>query len=77
MTKEELHEKYGLDKDMTLEELKERHRNGDVLNPIYKKHLEFTWLMQNIWGHVECGNISQGKARELTAGATEEYINSL
>lgn len=76
MTLEELNERYGFGKP-TYEELIERQKSGQVLNPIYKKHLPACWIIQSVWGHVENGNISLGKARELTAAIIEEHIEKL
>jgi len=73
MTVEELHEKYGFDKEITVEELMERQKSGQVLNPIYHKHLPACWVIQDVWGHVHNENISLGKARELTSAIIEEH----
>lgn len=67
---------------MTLDELNEKYSfmledcivDGKLtLHPTYKKWLPVCWIIENIYGHVECGNISLGKARELTAAAIEEF----
>ena len=66
MTVDELHEKFGF-KDPTI------IKGKLSLNPIYRKHLPACWIIQDIYGHVEQGNISLGKARELTAAVIEKY----
>lgn len=71
MTVNELHDKYGFS-------IESQFVNGElVLNPIYNKHLPACWLIQDVWGHVEAGNISLGKARELTAAIIEELIKEM
>lgn len=70
-TVEELHEVYGF-KDISLDE------NGKmILNPIYKKWLPVCWIIDGIYGHVEAGHLSQGKARELTAALLEDFSKML
>ena len=76
MTLEELSKRYGFG-NPTVEELMERQKSGQVLNPIYEKHLPACWVIQSIWGHVENGNISLGKARELTAAVIEEHFKAI
>mgnify|MGYP003421614269 FL=1 len=71
MTVEELHEKYGLDNNITAEALIWR---GSKLNPIYEKHLFACWIIETIYGHVANENISLGKARELTASVIEQHL---
>lgn len=74
MTVTELHEKYGLDNNLTAWELSQRKSK---LNPIYEKHLPICWIIQDIYGHVANENISLGKARELTASVIEQHIKTL
>jgi hypothetical protein len=70
MTFEELEEKYGF-KELTI-------IDGRVtLNPIYKKWLPATWVIDNIYAHQQAGNISLSKARELTAATIEEHLKTL
>lgn len=73
MTIEELNDKFGFKE--TLDDLKNRRKNGQILHPIYDKHLPAAWIIQDIWGHVDNGNISLGKARELTTAVIESHIN--
>lgn len=76
MTIEELHERFGFDKDITPQEWYERREKlGHGLNPVYHKYLPAAWIIQNIWSHYCAGNISSGKARELTTAVIEEHIN--
>lgn len=76
MTADQLIQSLDLDKDLTyFEAIKRKKQTGSLSNPVYIKHISFAWLMHNIWGHVECGNMSPGKARELTAYAVEKYLN--
>lgn len=71
MTVEELHEKYGFDKEATIEEMM-KYIND--LHPIYKKHLPACWIIQDVYGHAMNEKISPGKARELTAAIIEEHL---
>lgn len=78
MDAEELHKKYGFDKDMTPEQWAERVKvQGHGLNPVYKKHLPAAWILQNIWGLYSVGEISSGKARELSTAVIEEHLNNI
>ena len=47
MTLEELNKRYGFG-NPTVEELMERQKSGQVLNPIYEKHLPACWVIQSI-----------------------------
>lgn len=68
MTKEELNEKYGFKVEDSL-------KNGKLVLPeVYSKWLPAVWVIQSVWGHVEAGNISLGKARELTSAIIEDFI---
>ncbi len=74
MKVEELNKKYGF--PASVDVLKERRDKGvSLLDPIYLKHLPAAWIIQTIWGHVQNGNISSGKARELTTAVIEEHLN--
>ncbi len=63
------HEHYGL-KD-TADLIK---KEGLRLHPTYKKWLPACWLIESVYGHVEQGNISLGKARELTSAIIESHL---
>ncbi len=73
MTVEDLNKKYGFDKEITAEELMNRQKSGQVLNPIYHKHLHACRLIQNVWKHLNNERISLDKALELTAAIIEEH----
>lgn len=75
MTINQLLKEYDLDSDMTYFDAIQRQKStGSLRNEVCIRHTKFSWLMDTIWGHVECGNLSHGKARELTAYATEKYF---
>jgi hypothetical protein len=66
-TLDELNEKYGI-KDLTIED-------GKIeLDPIYKKHIDKSWEIQNVYNLVGGEQISLGKARELTAAIIESSL---
>lgn len=72
MTAKELHDKFGWHE--TFEEIKARFEAGQKLHPTYEKHLPACWIIQDVYGAVENGKISLGKARELTASIIEENL---
>lgn len=63
-TLDELHEKYGF-KEITVVDGKM------TLNPVYKKHMDKTWEIQNVYALLGNDEVSLGKARELTAAIIE------
>lgn len=75
MTINDLCDKYNWKE--TIEEIKDRVKNGQLLHPTYERHLPCAWIIQDIWGHVQNENCSLGKARELTTAVMEEHIQSL
>ncbi|MDP3443094.1 MAG: hypothetical protein Q8T08_09580 [Ignavibacteria bacterium] len=74
MTVEQLHEKYGLDKNITGKEWQARKdKTGSYMHPTFNKHKVIAYQIQEIWMHVVSGNMTSGKACELTAAVIEEY----
>lgn len=67
MTTEEIIDKYSF----PIEE-----RSVNKLHPVYSKWLPVCWIIEDIYGAVENGSISLGKARELTSAVIEEYIKN-
>lgn len=70
MTIEELNKEYGRPVEEHIAALK-----SNALHPVYKKWLPILFTIQDVYGHVEQGNISLGKARELTAAIIEKNVN--
>lgn len=74
MKLEEILQKYSFNE--SIEDIDKRTKETkEYLNPIYSKHLPVCWIIQDIYEHVNNGNLSLGKARELVSNVIEKHIN--
>ena len=79
MTIEELESKYGFDRNTSVDALKDTDTANTItvaLDPVYLKHLPACWIIQDVYGHVDNGTISLGKAREYVAAIIEEHLKN-
>ena len=67
----ELESAYGIMQDEQVELIK--NSGNMVLHPTYKKWIKLTQLIDTIWSKVEVGDLSQSKAREMTALAIQNF----
>lgn len=65
-------EKYG--KLEPIEVLTKRHHQGLPLNPIFEKHKEAIWLIDEIIDLKDRGFMTKSRAKELIAGVIEEHL---
>ena len=69
-----LHDKYSLTKELNMDILKKRiKKTGTYSSPAHVKHNQASWELQEVWGACWRDEISQGKARELSADIIERH----
>lgn len=63
---------------MTIEELNKEYGYPIMptrcINPTHKKWVAAAWEIECVYGHVENGTLSLGKAREFTTAIIEKYV---